>query len=317
MDEFHWTEEGPHVFTVTPTGGETPGRTLTTEVRYPRLTGSRAASQYGPFPVIVFAHGFDTLPSTYTPLLDSWVRAGFVVVSPIFPDENALTMAADGAKTGQDTPVAEELESDIVNEPGDLAFVLHKLFSLNDQAGGALKGVLAPEDVALAGQSDGGNVVGALAFSPTYARVDASLPVAPKAVAILSGTGLEGAAPPVASSRSPALLQIQSDADGCVSPVDAIDLFSALQDNDPHRWFVILHGARHLGPYVGVEPYASVVEAVTTDFFKLELNWHATGVTPATLQAAATASNVSTVTTTVNGKTMPVVPPKGTCENDI
>ena len=174
------------MFTVSPTGGETPGRQLTTEIRYPTLDsthspetkGASPASQYGPFPVIVFAHGFDTLPSTYRPLLDSWVRAGFVVVSPIFPDENATTMAADGGVLGN--LVAVRLESDSGNEPQDIAFVLRQLPSVN--ASGPLKGLLETSDVALAGQSDGATVVAALAFSPTYAHVYATIRSAPRAV---------------------------------------------------------------------------------------------------------------------------------------
>jgi len=43
------------------------------------------AYRYGPYPVIVFAHGFDVDPNTYRSLLVSWVEAGYVVVAPFFP----------------------------------------------------------------------------------------------------------------------------------------------------------------------------------------------------------------------------------------
>lgn len=55
--------------------GEAGPRKLVTEIWYPALGASksqpttRARPDYarGPFPVVVFAHGFDTLPATYRP----------------------------------------------------------------------------------------------------------------------------------------------------------------------------------------------------------------------------------------------------------
>jgi len=94
-----WTDTNPSaglVFNPAP-GGSAGPRTLVTEIWYPSIGGSETTPTAGekpdygggPFPVIVFAHGFDTLPATYNPLLASWVKAGFVVVAPLFPDENA------------------------------------------------------------------------------------------------------------------------------------------------------------------------------------------------------------------------------------
>jgi len=318
LESFAWTEQGPHAFTVSPTGGERPGRKLTTQILYPTIAGSgstgknaKPASQYGPFPVIVFAHGFDTLPSTYAPLLDAWVRAGFVVVAPIFPDENARTMAADGGTIGNS--IGEALESDQRNEPHDIAFVLHQLTTVvNTGASGLLKGALKTSDVAIAGQSDGGNVVAALAYSSAFTRAYASLPVTPKAVAVFSGEWQLGGEPTV-STKSPALLQIQSDADGCVTPKVALKMYLSLQAPGLQHWFVTLLGADHLGPFQGQLPWSSVVEAVTTDFFKLELDWQAAGVSAATLHTAATAGNVSAITTRAGDDTIPSVSFNGGC----
>src|ERR1019366_8320272 len=84
-------------------------RTLVTEIRYPTLQppngtdespGAAPAQQLGGFPMIVVAHGYDVTPDTYAPLLDAWVRAGFVVVAPFFPDEEPSAVAA---QPGTDT----------------------------------------------------------------------------------------------------------------------------------------------------------------------------------------------------------------------
>ena len=171
-----WTDTNPSAgLVVNPAPGGSAGpRTLVTEIWYPSIGGSRnkpttdAEPDYrgGPFPVIVFAHGFDTLPDTYTPLLVSWVKAGFVVVAPLFPDENANLINSLGSRT---TTQSELAESDVVNEPYDIAYVVDEVES---GAGGAassraawLKGLVEPGKIALAGHSDGAQAVAALVYS--------------------------------------------------------------------------------------------------------------------------------------------------------
>jgi fermentation-respiration switch protein FrsA (DUF1100 family) len=58
-------------------------------VRYPALgapsnmdvRGTRPATAAGPFPLVVLAHGYRLAPYTYTQLLRTWARAGYVVAS--------------------------------------------------------------------------------------------------------------------------------------------------------------------------------------------------------------------------------------------
>ncbi len=77
--------------------GATVPRTLRTYVWYPSqgpANGSDrrdapAARSDGPFPLIVFGHGFAVTPMLYAPLLRAWARAGYVVAAPAFPLENA------------------------------------------------------------------------------------------------------------------------------------------------------------------------------------------------------------------------------------
>lgn len=317
---FYWDETGPGVTHVGPTGAPLPGRVLTTQVRYPTLAGSpgtqapnaEPATVGGPYPVIVFAHGFMNSPANYAGLLDTWVEAGFVVVSPIFPDESLQAVTAAGGMSN--TAIADALEDDVYNEPGDIVYVLKQLQSLALQPWGShLRGVLNLSDVGLAGQSDGANVVAALAYASGLASLYASLPSVPKAVAVLSGyawsdlphgeIGSYGA-----TAGSPALLQVQSDADGCVSPASAADLFSSLQGGLTSKWFVTLLGAGHLGPYEGAAPWAAVVDAVTTKFFELELDWRTSSSSASAIEAAATLNGAAQVTTAVSESTMPQVP---------
>src|SRR5690242_18539158 len=77
-----------------PDGRRVP-RSLDTVVRYPAVGG--------PYPLIVFAHGYALTPATYRRLLLAWTAAGYVVAAPAFPLEKA------DAAGGPD-------ESDLVNE---------------------------------------------------------------------------------------------------------------------------------------------------------------------------------------------------------
>jgi len=94
-----------------PDGSVRP-RQLVTVVRYPAAgqgpVGLPAppARGSGPFPLIVFGHGFAVTPAIYGRLLSSWTRAGFVVAAPVFP------LGSAGAPGGPD-------ERDLVNQPAD------------------------------------------------------------------------------------------------------------------------------------------------------------------------------------------------------
>ena len=126
---------------VTLPDGRSVPRSLTTIIRYPavgspsrsdRLAAAPAKSA-GPFPLIVFAHGFNITPTPYAPMLRAWVRAGFVVATPIFPLTNA---AAPGGPN----------ESDLVNQPTDVSFVITRMLAGNAHSHGILSGLITPRD---------------------------------------------------------------------------------------------------------------------------------------------------------------------------
>ena len=65
------------------TGVTSPGRVIKVEILYPSLavkapllkTLAAPALRFGPYPVIVFAHGYDVDPGTYRALLVWWAEA--------------------------------------------------------------------------------------------------------------------------------------------------------------------------------------------------------------------------------------------------
>jgi hypothetical protein len=264
-----WTDTGL-VFNPVQGGAAGP-RTLVTEIWYPSIGGSETTPtdgekpDYGggPFPVIVFAHGFDTLPATYTPLLASWVKAGFVVVAPLFPDENANRINSLGQLTATQI---QEVEADVVNEPYDIAYVVGKVESGADGAASSgaswLKGLAEPGKIALAGHSDGAQAVAALVYGDKYASSYGAMATRPFGVVILSGSELSGTYAPPASP--PPMLFVQSAVDRCNLPQDAGTLFHDAGGGS----FLKLIGAHHFSPYIGKGVAAAVVQKVTTAFLK-------------------------------------------------
>jgi dienelactone hydrolase len=234
--------------TLTPPGGASTPRTLLTYVRYPALA-SRAgndlpdappASGGGPYPLIVFGHGFAVTPAPYRRLLQSWARAGYVVAAPVFPLENA------NAPGGPD-------ESDLVNQPADMSFVITRLLA----GGGPLAGVIDPRLIAVAGQSDGGETALAVAYDRRF------LDPRVRAAVILSGAEIPGVSGFTFPPGSPPLLATQGTADTVNPPSFTATFFERARRP---KYLLRLFGASHLPPYTDQQPQLGIVERVTLAF---------------------------------------------------
>lgn len=211
-------------------------RVLVTYVRYPR-TGR------GPFPLVVFGHGFALVPHDYAGLLNAWTRAGYVVASPVFPVENAH------APGGPD-------ESDLSNQPGDVSFVISRLLAADTDARSPLHGLIDPARIAVAGHSDGAET----AFAVAYERHFLDRRV--RAAVILSGAQLSPAE--LAPARvSPPLLAVQGTADRINSPAATEAFFRRVARP---KYLLSLQGAGHLPPYSSNARQLAVVERVTIAF---------------------------------------------------
>jgi predicted dienelactone hydrolase len=227
-------------------------RPLVTVIRYPaagdpsRVDIHRAtpARQAGPFPLIVFGHGFAVTPAVYERLLRAWARAGYVVAAPIFPRTNA------NAPGGPD-------ESDLINQPADMSFVISRILAASAAPRGTLSGLIASGQIAVSGQSDGGSTALAVAYNQHYAdrRVRAAM--------ILSGAEIPGVGGYDFPAPSPALLATQGTADAVNAPASTYRFFGIAP---PPKFLLSLLGAPHLGPYTNEQPQLEVVERVTAAF---------------------------------------------------
>lgn len=240
-----WFTEPAHT---SPAGGHLGPRRLLTVVRYPLAPGSPGTRKpaRGPLPLIVFGPGFQQCDPPYTALLKAWASAGYVVATVNFPDSDCLSGSA-------------ATESDMVNQPADMSYVITRMLALSAAPHGLFAGSLSRHQIAVSGQSDGGDTVAAVGANTccTDHRV--------AAVAVLSGAQWP-AMPGHFFTRRPApMLFVQGSADTVNVPGCSAAMYHA--DLSRERFYLNLLGADHLTPYWGVNHYERIVARVTVAFF--------------------------------------------------
>jgi predicted dienelactone hydrolase len=277
-------------------GGHDVPRSLPTLVRYPSGpattqattqsstpaavttgTGSHPAN----YPLVVFAPGYLQCRSAYAPLLQYWASAGYVVAAVQFP----LTSCHE--PTGA-------TENDIVNQPGDVSFVITQLLAASSSGQGPLAHLIDPDRVAVAGHSDGADTVAAVAANGCCAdpRV--------RATVVLAGAELASMGGAYFASPTQPMLFVQGTADTVNVPSDSLTLYN--QDTTGIRDYLQLDGATHFYPYEGGDPPEPTVAAVTLDFLNLYVMGQASAGT-----SMQHAGNVPGVASLVGGGVEPPV----------
>jgi predicted dienelactone hydrolase len=231
-------------------------RTLVTVVRYPAvgrasnsdLPNAPPERAAGPFPLVIFAHGYRLAPYTYAQLLQTWAHAGFVVAAPFFP----LTSA--------NAPVVDR--SDLSNQPEDLRFVMSQLLA---QRNAPLGGLIDGARIALGGHSDGVDTALAVAYgNPEDARIRAALGFS--GAEISAFTGFSG------RPHGVPLLAVQGTADTVNAPSGTYSYFA---DAPRPKYLLKLLGAEHTAPYQEEQPHLGIVERVSTAFLDTYLKGEA------------------------------------------
>lgn len=216
-------------------------RTIVTRIAHP--------TSGGPYPLIVLSHGASGHPDEYTETIPMWAADGFVVASPAFPLTNA------------DVPEALSNVGDVVNQPGDVSFVIDEVLAANDDPSSPLHGLVDPEAIGVVGHSLGGATTWAVSFNTATRdeRIDSAVVFAGLTMPMSDGeyeydTGLP-------------LLVLHGDADDVAIELDLDPWEQAVSP----KWFVTLLGATHVPAFTDEEsPYDELVTRTVLDF------WHGT-----------------------------------------
>ncbi|MDQ3147968.1 MAG: chlorophyllase [Actinomycetota bacterium] len=152
-----------------------PSRRLPTAIYYPAVgdagptesTDATPLTDEGPYPLVLFSHGFTGTGPAYSVALRDWAAAGYVVAAPTFP------LSAGGSAGGPKL-------TDYVSQPADVRFVLDQVLGLSDGGDHPLSGMVDGEHVAAAGHSLGGVTTIGLGFNDCCSDplIDAYIPIA-------------------------------------------------------------------------------------------------------------------------------------------
>jgi len=231
-----------------------PTRTLVTTILYPAAgsfssapprPGAVPARGEGPYPLVVFAHGLGSDPLQYEKLLGYWAASGFVVAAPQFP------LTSDHTPGGPDA-------GDVVNQPGDMSFVISSVLEESSRPGSALSGLVDPTEIGAAGHSNGAITTLGLVANTCCAdrRVKAAVVMAGDEVPFPGGTYEMAKAPP--------LLLVHGTADELLPYSLAIGMFNAAHGP---KGLLTIEGGGHDSAAGLASDSSSSVFRTTTDFF--------------------------------------------------
>ena len=218
--------------------------TAGTDHRTLRVEVSTPAGARGLLPLVVFAHGFDSEPARYRALLDAWTALGYVVAAPETPE------------SAHDLP-GEPRRDAILEQSKDVSAVVTAMLHADPS--------IDPGRIAVAGHSDGGSSVAALAIDPALSdpRIDAYV--------VLSGAIPDDISGHRSADERGALLVVVGDADefGDLGASGEVYREAALT-----KELDVVPGGDHAGMYTGSSPLEEAVIASTERFLDRTLAEH-------------------------------------------
>ncbi len=163
--------------------------------------------------------------------------------------------------TNREVPGARENVGDVVNQPGDVSFVIDEVLAANDDPASPLHGLVDPEAIGVVGHSLGGATTWAVSFNTATRdeRIDSTVIFAGLTIPMPGGEYEFDSGLP--------LLVFHGDEDDLVADLD----LAAYEQAVSPKWFVTLRGAEHVPAFTdGESPYDELVTRTVLDF------WHGT-----------------------------------------
>jgi predicted dienelactone hydrolase len=236
-----YAQRGPHGVGVTtlelvdgsrplaPNGGFAggPERPLPVEVWYPAATTQQpelrnARLDGGPYPLIVFAHGFSATRGQSPSYTQHLASHGYIVAAPDFP----------GSTGG--APGGPRLRA-VIDQPADVSFVIDEMLRLNDDPESPFAAAIDPERIGMSGHSLGGLTTMMTVLGPLRdGRIDAALPISPVGCFLPDGFG----------AATPLPLMVLGGSEELI--VGPTSIRRAYEVAAPPKYYVELGGADHI-----------------------------------------------------------------------
>lgn len=139
-----------------------PSRKLESTVWFPNVAEPQ------PFPLLVYSHGFMSTRGEAAYLGEHLAAFGYVVV------------AADYPLSSRDAAPDRPYALDVVNQPGDISFLIDQMLEESEEQGNELYGLIDSSRIGAVGLSLGGLTSTLVAFHPDLAddRIDAAMSIA-------------------------------------------------------------------------------------------------------------------------------------------
>ncbi len=126
-----------------------------------------ASNAQGPYPLVVYSHGFSSTRDGGTYLAEQLASLGYVVVAVDYPLTNFAAPGGPNVK-------------DVVNQPADVSFLIDSLVAQGKTPGHQLEGMVDESRVGVTGLSLGGMTTALVSFHPEMRdpRIGAALSIA-------------------------------------------------------------------------------------------------------------------------------------------
>jgi predicted dienelactone hydrolase len=126
-----------------------------------------ASNEQGPYPLIVYSHGFSSMKEEGAYLAEHLATIGYVAVVVDYPLTNV--MAPGGPNV-----------FDVINQPGDISFLIDSLTSMSRTPGDDLEGMVDGNRIGVVGLSLGGMTTTLAGFHPQLRdpRIGAAISIA-------------------------------------------------------------------------------------------------------------------------------------------
>lgn len=184
------------------------------------------AAEGGPYPLVLFSHGFASFPEQSADLVTHLASWGFVVVAPTHVERSLDGLLGTAAQN-----VPKSTDEDV------LAAALDTTVAEGERAGSPLNGIVDASEVAVAGHSAGAGAAYRMAASDDRIKAFVAYSV-----------GLGGGDRGTGTTEAPAVpdvpgLVMRGSADGIIEPARTQEVYDGMQ---PPKALATFEGAGHL-----------------------------------------------------------------------